>query len=1438
MVDAQVARDGRGINVRRAGVRNAVVVGVVVLSGLLAGETGAAFRNLDGVAVIIGNRAYKYDVPQVTYAHRDAEAFRRYVVDVLGFDPENVIHKKDADKATMERVFGNRESLKGSELWRHLHPDGISDVVVFYSGHGIPGLNDKRGYLLPVNAHPDTAELNGYPIDVLYTNLVKLKDRKDVRSVHVFLDACFSGDSGGGMLIGSTSAIRVAPLQASEGLEKLTILTAASGREVASWDKAAKHGLFTHHLLNALYGAGDVDADSQVTAAEVKAHLDRHMTRAARREFGRVQNAELRGVETAVLARAVGGMFPVRPVIGPVAKPNPVRRTPDDTKAPDPATERLFWESIKDSEDSVAFAAYLKQYPDGVYADLARQRQEERLRLKPADLQSIQLGLEAAGFTMGSRNRPFEQWMDEARRLNPGVPDERLQSFWQKKYGAFDRRTRASIERWQASQGRRATGYLDEDSAATLRAAGWRRADDEAYARAEASGTVEAYEAYIAAYPAGEHVAQAWQRVEIENKYADLRTDKEAALLLRLQQLEAEGYPAGGRFRDCPSCPEMVVVPAGSYEMGSPASEARRNENEGPVHRVTIAEPLAVGVYEVTRGEFGRFVEATGYSAGSCWMFENGEAKKRSGSSWRTLAFQQTDQHPVVCVNWEDAQAYVQWLSQETGQAYRLLSEAEWEYVARAGTRTARYWGQNSSEQCRYANGEDMAVKRAGGDGSHETVDCNDGYVVTSLVGMYGANPFGLRDVLGNVLEWVQDCWNESYSGAPSDGRAWESGDCDMRVSRGGSWASEPRDLRSASRGRVDTGFRVIVAGFRVARTLTGTSAVPRGVVQQQEAEARQQAEETREKAESRKSLLASLIKQQMVHVEGGAFTMGCTKEQSSCLITEKPVHRVRVRSFEISKYEVTQTLWEAVLGENPSRFDNCALCPVEKVSWKDIQTFLKKLNNLTGERYRLPTEAEWEYAARGGQQSRGYKYAGSNEPGLVAWYDKNSGDETHPVGQKAANELGLYDMSGNLWEWVQDCWHHSYAGAPSDGEAWQSGNCSRRVVRGGSWLYDPRNIRSAVRYEGDAEYRSDSFGFRVARTLTDSAAMPQAADQQHEDEALQLALESIQKWEFKSSIEIENPDLQSSGCADTSVTDSSGRSLKDIADQWGYDPEEVYAFGLKIQDAVRERDLAKFFSLVDGELDYGPRRKYAENKTFHEVFPDSWRTAILNDEPPCTPVGWRGFMLANGLVKYKAPSEDSDTFRLVAVHDWVPEKFPPVPVGWKVDDRLLPPTCFEYKSDSGDNFEAFAEQFSIADYGDFSHNTGKYFGDPIYPFKDNTAGNIWRYVGDCARDMAPDQLQISDSRVEYVYPSGGERLRYRSLADVSPNLCQNLAPNLPGKCLESYLVDVDYCGGSMGCRGSYTIYGMFQMQDSERIIFPLKNFDTENLARNFLDSK
>ena len=242
-----------------------------------------------------------------------------------------------------------------------------------------------------------------------------------------------------------------------------------------------------------------------------------------------------------------------------------------------------------------------------------------------------------------------------------------------------------------------------------------------------------------------------------------------------------------------------------------------------------------------------------------------------------------------------------------------------------------------------------------------------------------------------------------------------------------------------------------------------------------------EKAEREAKEAEARLSEVAS----QMVRVSGGMFMMGCTEEQHGCEDSEKPVHRVQVQSFEISKYEVTQDLWETVMGENPSSFSNCAQCPVESVSWEDIQTFLEKLSTLIGERYRLPTEAEWEYSARGSQQSRGYEYAGSDTPALVAWYTGNSESRTHPVGQKAANELELHDMSGNVWEWVADCWNESYHGAPSDGSAWTSGDCSRRVLRGGSWLNKPEYLRSAFRYRSVTGIQSLNIGFRLARTLT-----------------------------------------------------------------------------------------------------------------------------------------------------------------------------------------------------------------------------------------------------------------------------------------------------------------------------------------------------------------
>ena len=203
-------------------------------------------------------------------------------------------------------------------------------------------------------------------------------------------------------------------------------------------------------------------------------------------------------------------------------------------------------------------------------------------------------------------------------------------------------------------------------------------------------------------------------------------------------------------------------------------------------------------------------------------------------------------------------------------------------------------------------------------------------------------------------------------------------------------------------------------------------------------------------------------VSYKMVYVQGGTFTMGATSEQGyDAYSDEKPAHSVTLSSYYIGQTEVTQALWKAVMGNNPSNSKGDNL-PVEEVSWDDCQEFVSKLNRLTGKNFRLPTEAEWEYAARGGSKSRGYKYSGSNTLGSVAWYDDNSGSTTHPVGTKSSNELGLYDMSGNVLEWCQD-WKGGYSSSPQTNPKGPNSG-AERVNRGGSWSIIAGFCRVSIR--------------------------------------------------------------------------------------------------------------------------------------------------------------------------------------------------------------------------------------------------------------------------------------------------------------------------------------------------------------------------------------
>ena len=309
--------------------------------------------------------------------------------------------------------------------------------------------------------------------------------------------------------------------------------------------------------------------------------------------------------------------------------------------------------------------------------------------------------------------------------------------------GLFGPRTRAELRAYQKKKGYPETGRLSGEQAEALMALG-----------------------------------KEWQ--------AERRRDEQERL--ERERREAErgevGPTEGEVFRDCDGtwCPEMVVVPAGSFMMGSPSGEKGRDADEGPVHRVRISEPFAVGVYEVT--------------------FEEWEACRRGGGcshnpddkGWGR------GRRPVINVSWQDAQAYVRWVSRVTGKAYRLLSESEWEYVARAGTTGPFHFGSTiTTEQANYG--------------------FNSGR--TAPVGSFPANAFGLHDVHGNVMERVEDCWHASYRGAPGDGSAWtRGGNCDARVLRGGSWYYGAQYLRSANRYELTAGNRFSFAGFRVARTL------------------------------------------------------------------------------------------------------------------------------------------------------------------------------------------------------------------------------------------------------------------------------------------------------------------------------------------------------------------------------------------------------------------------------------------------------------------------------------------------------------------------------------------------------------------------------------------------------------------------------------------
>ena len=381
---------------------------------------------------------------------------------------------------------------------------------------------------------------------------------------------------------------------------------------------------------------------------------------------------------------------------------------------------------------------------------------ENSLGLDRKDRASIQRGLTALGFDAG----PLD--------------------------GLFGNRTRSAIRGWQADKGHQETGYLTREQADSLLSAGQ-----------EGSGN------------GSSRTPPVQPEAEPDPPTRSIRRPAHG----REASSEEAAFGVGKLFRDCSACPEMVVIPAGTFRMGSALSEHGRRNNEGPVHSVSISPALAVGVHEVTKLEFTAFTAETGHRTGDSCLIQLDRMEERRGRGWRNPGFPETPRNPVVCVNWSDAQAYIEWLLQKTGARYRLLTEAEWEYAARAGTEMPRWWGDAS--QCSHANGADKTHSGAAG------VDCHDGHRWTAPAGSFRASPWGLHDMLGNVWEWTQDCWKDSYRNAWPDGRAREEPDCSGRVLRGGSWNLDAAGLRAANRSWSFHEVRSIDIGFRVARDIS-----------------------------------------------------------------------------------------------------------------------------------------------------------------------------------------------------------------------------------------------------------------------------------------------------------------------------------------------------------------------------------------------------------------------------------------------------------------------------------------------------------------------------------------------------------------------------------------------------------------------------------------
>ena len=768
---------------------------------LLAGGSFAAVpawcQSPSKVALVLGNANYQH-APPLANPKNDAEDMAA-LLRRLGFQVTAGLDLTDA--AMEDRIRGFSRRARAAKV-----------ALFFYAGHGmqVAGVN----YLVPVDARlADEADL---PFETVALDLV-LK-RMGGGTNLVFLDACRDNPFARGWAGAGRST--------------------SVGRGLTRVGEAGGSGMFIAFATDPNRIAADGEGRNSPFTAALKRHIETP---------GLEINGLLTEVRRTVLAStgdvqrpwsnsSLSDPFYFLPSAAlPAGRLNATTLAVD---APDPATE--MWLQIRETANAQLLEGYLANYPNSRYRMAAAARLDA-LRGQPF---TVVVEPSAARVRILNIEPPYRAGM----KLPAG--EYRVEASAQgytTKVEMVAHGSSPTAHRMALSRSGQPFTVVIEPSAARVRIlnieppyhTGMKLPAGEYRVEASAQGYKTKVEMVAHGSSPTTHrmalsrsgqpftvvIAPSAARVRILNIESPYRTGMKLPAGEYRVEASAQGYgrkvevvthgnsptvhrvelkklfEVGKRFRDCPDCPEMVVMPAGQFTMGS-RREAGRNRDEGPVHLVTIGAPFAIGSNEVTFAEWDACV-----ADGGCAGY------RPSDEGWGRGA------RPVINVSWEDADQYVGWLSGKTALKYRLPSEAEWEYAARAGTATARYWGDGEAEQCRHANGADRSMEREYPD--WVVAPCGDGHAHTAPTdGGFSPNGWGLLHMLGNVWEWTADCWNGNYVGAPIDGSAWTKNCSGELVLRGGSWSNAPKFLRSAARFYRSMGYREKDIGFRVARTL------------------------------------------------------------------------------------------------------------------------------------------------------------------------------------------------------------------------------------------------------------------------------------------------------------------------------------------------------------------------------------------------------------------------------------------------------------------------------------------------------------------------------------------------------------------------------------------------------------------------------------------